>query len=129
VYVSHTSFLHFLILEQNQHKVYHEVLVAGDLSQEDLERAAPDMLQPGRSMSNTAEFGYGDDIVYFAQPSRSQFIPGGSGLGTFDPPGPLGLKDTPIDTPELTGRTPLEGRTGAVLQYAPPIHVRCGSAP
>ena len=123
-----TSFSHFLILEQNQHNVYREVLIAGDLSQEDLDRAVPGMLQCGRNMSNTAGFNYGSDTVYFAQPSLSQFIPGGSGLGTFVPSGPLGLKNTPNNTSELTGRTPVESRTGAVLQYAPPTHMGCNSA-
>ena len=33
------SFLDFLIFEQNQDKVYHEVLIAGDLTKEDVARA------------------------------------------------------------------------------------------
>ena len=33
------SFSHLLIFEQNQRKVYSEVLIAGDLSQEDVSRA------------------------------------------------------------------------------------------
>jgi len=32
-------FLYFLILEQNQRKVYREVFIAGDLSQDDVARA------------------------------------------------------------------------------------------
>ena len=31
--------LHFLIFEKNQNKAYREVLIAGDLSQEDLKQA------------------------------------------------------------------------------------------
>ena len=122
-----TSFLYFLILEQTQHGVYREVSIAGDLSQGDIDRVAPGMLQSDGSVSDTAEFSYGDDIVYFAQPTRSQFIPGGSGQGTLDAPVPLGLKDTPNISPGLTGRTPLEGRTGAILRYAPPVYESCAS--
>jgi len=33
------SFLHFLTFEQNQRESYHEVLISGDCSQEDLDRA------------------------------------------------------------------------------------------
>ena len=33
--------LHFLIFEQNQRKVYQEILIAGDLSKEDVDRAIP----------------------------------------------------------------------------------------
>ena len=38
--MQHTTSLLFLISEQNQRKVYHEVLIAGDLSKEDVDRAA-----------------------------------------------------------------------------------------
>ena len=34
------SFLHFLMFEQSQREIYREVLIAGDLSQEDVDRAA-----------------------------------------------------------------------------------------
>ena len=34
-----TSFLHLLIVKQHQRKEYSEVLIAGDLSKEDVDRA------------------------------------------------------------------------------------------
>jgi len=104
---------------QNQRKVYREVLVAGDLSQEDIARTFPARLQYGRSTSDTIEFVHGNDTVYFAQPSRSQFIPGGSGAGSFNPPASIGLKNTPNDTLELTGRITPMSDAGAFLRYAP----------
>ena len=48
--------LHFLIFEQNQHKAYHEVLIAGDLSQEDIDRAT---IQLGESKVSRAVNGFG----------------------------------------------------------------------
>jgi len=61
-----------LILEQNQRNAYHEVLIAGDLTEEDVNRAntlRSSWLPYG--MSDTTEFVYGNDTVYFAQPSPS----------------------------------------------------------
>ena len=69
---------------------------------------------------------YGNDTVHFAQPIPSQFVPGGSGAGTFDSPASIGLDNIPNDTPELTGGTPPGGGTGAILQYAPSAHTRTG---
>ena len=115
--------LYFLIVEQNQRKVYHEVLIAGDLSGEDVHRAAGQTLafqRYGGNTFGTAEFLYGNDTVYFAQPSQSQFTPGGSGAGIFNQPVSVGRKDTTNNTFALTGRNAPKSNTGAVLRYAPP---------
>ena len=124
------SFWYFLIFDQNQREVYHEVLIAGDLSAGDVNQASnlPDTWSAfpyGRSMSYTAEFFYGNDTVYFAQPSLSQFAPGGSGVGTFNESTSTGLKDALNDTLPLTGRNAAKGKTGVLLRYAPPAHQRC----
>jgi len=71
-------------------------------------------------VSDIAELVYGNDTVYFAQPSLSQFVPGGSGAGTFSPSPSIGLKDTPNNTPASTGRNATKGNTGVVLRYALP---------
>jgi len=75
------------------------------------------ILRYGVSNSDTAEFAYGNDTIYFAQPSLSQFVPGGSGAGTFNP-ALIGLKETPNNTPVLTGRNAPKSRTGVVVRYA-----------
>jgi len=67
----------------------------------------------------TAEFVYSNDTVYFAQPSPSQFVPGGSGAGTFDPDPPAGVKDPPHNSMALTDRNTPKNDTGAILRYAP----------
>ena len=110
------------MFEQNQHKVYREVLVAGDLSKEDGAQAAAlpeawSAVPYGKSMSDTTEFIYGNDTVYFAQPSLSQFVPGGSGAGVFNQPATIGLRGTPNNPLPLTGRDAPTSNTGAVLRY------------
>ena len=124
--------LAFLMFEQNQHKVYREVLIAGDLSKEDGVQAADlpvawSAVPYGKSMSDTTEFIYGNDTVYFAQPSLSQFVPGGSGAGVFNQPATIGLKGTQNNPLPLTGRNAPRSNTGAVLRYAPPPRQRCSS--
>jgi len=76
----------------------------------------------GNSMSDTAEFIYGDDTVYFAQPSLSQFFPGGYGAGVFNQFTSIGLKEAPSNTLPLTGRNASRSNTGVVLRYAPPTN-------
>ena len=117
-----TSFLDFLIFEQNQNKVYREVLIAGDLSEENASQADSlgYLLLSGTTASDIVEFVHGNETVYFAQPSSSQFVPGGAGAGTFDPPAKMGLKNTP--TPVLAGRNAPKNTTGAVLRCVPPVH-------
>jgi len=118
------------MFEQNQRRVYHEVLIAGDLSEEDVDHAAHlldtwSAFPYGRSMSDTAEFIYSNDTVYFAQPSLPQFIPGGSGVGTFDRfAASIGLNDALNNTLPVTSRNATKS-TGALLRYAPPAHQRC----
>jgi hypothetical protein len=124
----------------NQRNVYREVLIAGDLSMGDVRRAAAQfvaskhfaetwtLLPYGKSTSATSEFIYGNDTVYFAQPSLSQFVPGGSGAGTFNQPELINLRDTPNNTAPLTGRNAPKSNTGVVLRYAPPARWRCSSA-
>jgi len=120
--------LYFLIFEQNQSKVYREVLIAGDLTSDDVQQADYNLwefqsgwLSYGRSTSGTAEFVYDNDSsVYFAQPNLSQLVPGGSGPGAFDRSGPAGLGYDPGNTPALTGKSATKRDSGAVLRHVPP---------
>ena len=118
------SFFYSLIVEQNQRKAYHEILIAGDLSEEDVRKADAlgNFLQSDSTAFDTAEFVYGHDTVYFAQPTPSQFVPGGSGAGTFNGPTIMGLKGIPNNTPGLVKREAPKNITGTVLRYAPPTH-------
>jgi len=124
-------FLYSLIFEQSKRKVYREVLIAGDLTKEDVYRMETRgwFFLTGRTSFDTAEFVYGNDTVYFAQPTRSQFAPGGSGPGTFNQPGSIGLKGTPDDTLESAGGGAPKTNTGVVLRYTPPTGWRCSSGP
>jgi len=119
-----------LIPEQNQRNAYREVLIAGDLSEEDVSQAEADGIF-STTDPDTTKFVYGNDTVntvYFAQPSLSQFVPGGSGAGAFNPPPPMGLKDSPNNTFLLGGRNTPTDDTGVVLRYAlPPAWDRCSS--
>ena len=113
--------MYFLIFEQNRRTVYHEVLIAGDLSQEDIIQAEAQLkafVEYGGRISDTTELIYNNDTVYFAQPSPSQFIPGGSGPGTFIPASTV-LKVSPNNALASTGRIAPKGDTGTVLRYAP----------
>ena len=111
-----------LIFEQNQRKVYREVLIAGDITPEDNDRAYTygGFLAPQRTPFDTAEFVYGNDTVYFAQPPMSQFVPGGSGPGAFDLS--ISLKGAQNVTPVLMGRSAPKSNTGVTLRCAPPAH-------
>jgi len=73
-------------------------------------------------MSDTAEFIYGNDTVYFAQPRLSQFVPGGSGAGVFNQSTWIGLKDAPKNALPLPGRNASRSNAGVVLRYAPPTN-------
>jgi len=79
------------------------------------------MVPYGRSAADTAEFHYDNDTVYFAQPSLSQFLPGGSGAGTFDPDQlmSLGLHNIQNDAVGNTGRDAPKTKTSVVLRYVP----------
>jgi hypothetical protein len=62
-----------------------QVIIVGDLSKEDVDQAGAQsmiFLQYGGITSDTTTMVYNNDTVYFAQPSLSQFIPGGVGAGT-----------------------------------------------
>ena len=123
----HASFLDSLTFEQNQSGVYHEVLMAADLSEEDAYQLdAINIL--GSSALGTAEFIYGNDTVYFAQPGLSQFVPGGHGSGTFSPASIL-LKDSPNNTLVSTGGNAPKTDIGMVLRCIPPALWRRGSTP
>ena len=111
--------LYILILEQNRRKVYREVLIAGDLSEEDVSRANYVTLNYRGSAPETAELVYGKETVYFVQPNLAQFVPGGSGAGTFNPPTSIILRVPPNNTLAVTGRDALLNNTGVVLRYAP----------
>jgi len=112
----------FLTPDQNQRNAYREVLIAGDLSEDDVNQAEANGIF-STTDPDTTKFTYGNDTVntvYFAQPTLSQFVPGGSGAGAFNPPPPMGLKDTPNNTFVLTGRNMPKNDTGVVLRYAHP---------
>jgi len=118
--------LHLLMFEQNQSKVYHEVLIAADTSSEDEDRAAAlpsewSAFSYGRSTAYAVEFIHGRHTVYFAQPSLSQFLPGGYGVGVFNQSASIGLKDAPNDTLPLTvtGRNAPKNSASNVLRSAP----------
>ena len=122
--------LYFLIFEQNQRKVYREVVVAGDLSQDDLDKVT---LVPvlssqlyGESVPDTAGLVYGNDTVYFSQPSLSQLAPGGSGLGNLSLSVPVGMKDTLNNTLSLMGRNAPKSHTGTILRCASPARYGYG---
>ena len=116
------SFMHFLILGQNRRRTYHEVLVTGDLSEEDLQWMTPAELQYRRGTPDIAEFVYNNDTVYFAQPSVSQFVLGGS---AFNRPAPIGLKGPSNDTLVLMDRDAPKSDISAVIRYAPAARWRC----
>jgi len=110
--------LYCLIFKQNKSEVYREVLIAGDLTEEDVATFSPSTLQVGwlpysGNTPDITKLFYGNDTVYFAQPDPSQFVPGGSEPGTFN------QSDTSNNAPILTGRNALRRDTGAVLRYAP----------
>jgi len=110
--------------------VYHEVLIAGDLSEDDLNKMKANGLSTLRPDPDTAEFVYGNDAVntlYFAQPTASQFVPGGSGPGNVPNFPPMGLKNPLNNTFALAGRDTTRNDTGAVLRYASPACWRCRS--
>jgi len=77
------------------------------------------LLPYGTSPPDHVEFAYGNDTVYFPQPSLSQFGPGGSGLGVFDANRTASLKDGESDTKLALLRnrnTPKDG-VGVGLRY------------
>jgi len=108
--------------EQHQRRAYHEVLIAGDLSEDDLNKIEVNGFVPLHPDPDIAEFAYGNDAantIYFAQPSVSQFVPGGAGPGTIDF-WPIGLKDPLNNTFAVAGRNSTRNGTGAILRYASP---------
>jgi len=97
-------------------------LVAGDLSQEDVDQGKNNGIW-SLAEPDTTQFVFGNDTVntvYFAQPSPSQFVPGGSGPGVFNPPAPMGLRDPPNNTFVLAERSTTKNDAGVVLRYVPP---------
>ena len=94
------------------------MLIAGDLSKQDVDQVTSSKNPYGGSASDTAEFVYGNDTIYFAQPSLSQFVPGGSGAGTFNPASII-LRVPPNNTLALSGRNAPKSNTGVVLRYVP----------
>jgi len=113
------SKFNFLISEQPQRKAYSEVLIAGDLTQEDINRAGTWEFHQTAN-PDTPEFVYGNDTVntvYIAQPSPTQLVTGGSGAGTFNPPPPVGVREPPHNTLALMGRNTPKNDTGAILRY------------
>ena len=114
--------------EQSQSKVYREVLITGDLTQEDSKWAATRLwafqfgwLSYGSSTSETAELLYENETVYFAQPRLSQLIPGGFGPGALQPT-LIGLGGTPNNSAALTGSNTPKRDVGVVLRCV--LHAR-----
>ncbi|KAF9645600.1 hypothetical protein BDM02DRAFT_490337 [Thelephora ganbajun] len=129
---------------RNQRVVYREVLIAGDLSQDDVNRATAQLgafqdfaqtwtlLPYGRSPPDTVEFVNGNETVYLAQPSLSQFIPGGSGSGTFDAnqTASISLRDTPNNTLALLTNKNTPESMSAVLRYPQwGVRIHCEKLP
>jgi len=83
------------------------------------ENQSSNFYRDGGRISDATEFVYDNETVYFAQPSLSQFLPGGSGAGNFNPVSVI-LAGPKHDAPALTGRNALKSNTGTVLRYAPP---------
>ena len=81
----------------------------------------------GRSTPDTTKFVYDNDTIYFAQPSLSQFVPGGSGPGAFNHSGLTGRGGAPGNTPAPTGKNAPNRDAGTVLRYAPPACQSCSS--
>ena len=97
-------------------------MIVGDLSEEDVNRIKYEVPQQIFPDPDSAEFVYGNDtvnMVYFAQPSVSQFAPGGSGPGAPNPQ-PMGVGEPLNNTFALTGRNTTRNDTGVVLRYASP---------
>ena len=100
-------------------------MIAGDLSKADGNLATSlstrwSAFAYGNSMSDTSEFIYGNDTVYFAQPSLSQFLPGGYGAGALNQSALTSLNNATSNNLPLTGRNAPRSNTGVVLRYAPP---------
>ena len=124
MYVSQPCLLLSPNFEQNQRRVYHEVLIAGDISEEDINRMIAIGLPEASTNPDTAEFVYGNDAVNtvcFAQPTVSQFVPGGSGPGDIPKTPPMGVKDPLKNTFALAGRDTKRNDTGTILRYASPV--------
>ena len=94
-------------------------MIAGDLSQEDVDRAETGTFP----VSDITEFIYDENTVYFAQPTLPQFVPGGSGAGAFNANRsvPISLKDTTNSTFSLPGKNAPKNNIGVVLRYALPV--------
>ena len=73
----------------------------------------------------TAEFVYGNDTVYFAQPSPSQFVSGGSGAAIFKQGPAMGVKDPLNYALALTERNIPKNDGGGILRYAPYVCQKC----
>jgi len=120
-----------LIFRQMQQNVYSEVLIAGDLSEGDILQAEDNgaFFLSNRPATDTGELVYDGDTVYFAQPSLSQFVPGGSGPGAFDQSLSIDdLNNTRSNNAlAFTGRNATNRNTGVVLRYGPPAHWGCNS--
>ncbi|KAJ7047805.1 hypothetical protein C8F04DRAFT_1060170 [Mycena alexandri] len=85
-------------LIEHQYEIYHEVAIAADSSDADIERAnALDpafndftltwTLSPFSShgaLPPAVSLEWEEDTVYFSETTRSQLLPGGSGFGTFE---------------------------------------------
>ena len=125
MYVSQTRLFLSPDFEQNQRRAYHEVLITGDLSKEDISKIEQaGRLYTTRTYPDTTEFVYGNNAVntvYFTQLSVSQFVPGGSGTAVIPDPPPMGVKGPLNNAFALTGRDTTRNDTGAILRYASPV--------
>lgn len=83
------------------------------------------LLPYGRSPPDTVEFVQENDTVYLAQPSLSEFTPGGSGFGTFNAnqTASISLRDNPNATLALLmDEDPSKNGMGEILRCALSIY-------
>ena len=111
--------------------MYHESLITGDLSEDDIDLAKIHGVLPTVD-PDTEGFVYGDGpakTVYFAQPDPSLFIHGVSfGPGTFNPLPAVGVTYPLNKTGEVPDRDTPKSDPGAVVRYTPSDpYWRCSS--
>ncbi|KAJ3509093.1 hypothetical protein NLJ89_g5402 [Agrocybe chaxingu] len=135
----------------HQYQKYYEIAIKGDLSEADIERAsnlqavfenyaltwtlAPFSVHGG--LPPVVTFQYGNDTVYFSEVILSQFLPNGSGFGTFETDTTLPSID--LDTHRTSQSQPDSGHDHhedqepadwlerGLEQFSPPVELEPGS--
>ncbi|KDR76711.1 hypothetical protein GALMADRAFT_225654 [Galerina marginata CBS 339.88] len=127
----------------HQYQDYHEVAVAADISDQDIQQA--DILQSAfdnyaltwtlapfsthGSLPPAVSFAWKNDSVFFSEVILSQLVPGGSGFGTFQPDTTSPTLD--LNAENLSGTDPSVGAApGAVLRFPRwGIRIKCTKIP